>query len=77
MAKYSDSDFRYIYGTDPAENAAILIQDWGVEVALQRAESAYENAAKDLDSVLAMNLSWMDRDAYYWEAIRDIIKGKA
>lgn len=65
---YTNDDYRYIYGTSPAENAALLIADWGTEAALKRATSALDYAERDLTEEQAQ--TWIGRDAKYWAAIK-------
>jgi hypothetical protein len=70
--EYTDSDYRNTYGTSPAENAALLVADWGSEVALRRAASALADAERDLTEEQAQ--TWLGRDAKYWAAIKAAIE---
>ena len=72
--EYTENDYRNIYGTSPAENAAWLIADWGTEVALKRATSALEHAERDLTEEQAQ--TWLGRDAKYWAAIKAVIEAE-
>ena len=65
---FTTSDFEEVYGVTPEQNAYDLVQDWGLEAAVQRVENRVKHERQWMNDnpIQVQTMQFMSRDYYFF-----------